>query len=293
MRILASLAIGLLITPVLALAEQTDRTDAQRTFRQLDLDRDGQLAAEEIASEHAALFARLVRTSDADDDGRLSADEFAGGLEVRRPNKPIAEKQPSRLPGADELLLLVAMMDRNADGMIEPEEPPARLRQFYQRIEERIGGNDQGQINVRQMGQAAPRLTQLALATVRRLDLDVELELALLPEKNWALVQRLDRPRQPIDVLADPAESLNLFRRLDANGDGQIVYDEVPEPFAARFDRLLARVDRNRDERISQQEMKGLSERLRFFAGRARSPRPDRNMESDSMDQQTSPRGDE
>jgi Ca2+-binding EF-hand superfamily protein len=249
-------------------------------FRQLDRNRDGQLASEEFASDHARLFARLLRTADSDGDGRLSESEFEEGLQAKRTAKPLAKKQPSRLPGADELLLLVAMMDANADSVIKLDEVPERLRPFYLRLEQRIGKGDQRQIKAREIAQAAPRLTQFALATVKQLELDVDLEIALLPDKNWALVERLDRPRLPEDVLAGAEQALELFRVLDTNGDGQVVYEEVPKQYAARFDRLLARADRNRDQRLSEREMRALSRRFRAGATQRKPQRAEADQKS-------------
>ncbi len=260
-------------------------------FRQLDLNRDGQLASEEFASDHARLFARLLRTADSDGDGRLSKSEFEEGLQAKRTAKPLAKKQQNRLPGADELLLLVAMMDANADGVIKLDEVPERLRPFYLRLEKRIGKGDQRQIKVQEIARAAPGMTQFALATVKRLEFDVDLEIALLPDKNWALVERLDRPRLPGDVLAGAEQALELFRVLDTNGDGQVVYEEIPEQYAARFDRLLARADRNRDQRLSEREMRALSRRLRTAASQRTPPRA--HADQNSMVPQESPAADE
>jgi Ca2+-binding EF-hand superfamily protein len=244
-------------------AEQAVSAEVRRMFRQLDGNQDGQLTAQEIAGEQARLFNRLLRTADLDGDGQLSLAEFDQGLEPDRPAKQFVQKQPNRLPGSDELLLLLAMMDANADGDIRFDEVPERLRPFYLRLEERIGRTEDRRIVIRQLAQASPLTTQLALATVRQLNLDVELEISLLPEKNWALFQRLDKPRMPGELLADAELGPELFHRFDANGDGQIVFEEVPEQLAARFDRLLARADRNHDERISLAEFQAMSRRLR------------------------------
>jgi len=246
--------------------EQPANTDAQRVFRQLDENHDGQLVSGEFSAEQKSLFARLLRTADADRDGQLSQPEFAAGLQAQRTAKPLAKKRPSRLAGADELLLLVAMMDANADGLLEQQEVPKRLRPFYLRLKRQIGKGDRRQIRAREIAQAAPRFALLALETVKRLKLDVDLELALLPEKNWALMERLDGSRRPGENFASAELALDLFDDLDTNGDGQVVAAEVPERFADRFQRLLDRGDRDGDQRLSRQEMQAIS--WRFQAAR-------------------------
>ena len=236
------------------------------TFSQLDTNQDGQLHPEEIPTDRRALFTRLLRTSDEDRNGTLSAAEFAAGVTPDRPRKPLARKAPDRLPGSDELLLLLAMLDRNADGKIGPQEPPAQLQRFYDLLKDRIGTNQQGNIVLRQVARGAPRLTQVARMYVVRAGIDVDLEYALLPEKNWQLVQKLDRPRDPAEILADPEQAMELFHRLDANGDGKVEYSEVPEQISGRFDQLAARADRDGDKMVSEDEFRRFSNRVRFFS---------------------------
>ncbi len=244
-------------------AEVEVENDPERIFRQLDTNADQSITAEEIVPGHAPLFDRLVRTADSDGNGQLSLAEFSRGLQHSRPAKPVLEKPGSRLPGADALLLLVVQMDVDADGILELQEIPSHLRFFFDRIEKRIGSNEQREINVQLLTQASPLLTQFAQKAAERLKLDVELEIALLPEKQWAMIQRLEGPRRPGRMLADPQQAKTLFRRFDANGDGKIGLDEVPEQFADRFDQLLDRADRNQDEHLSEDEMLALSRRIR------------------------------
>jgi hypothetical protein len=112
-----------------------------------------------------------------------------------------------------------------------------------------------------------------------------------LPDKNWALVERLNGPRRPGEVMADVDQSLDFFRLLDTNGDGQVVYEEVPEQFTARFDRLLARADRDRDQQISEQEMRDLSNRLRALKKRDRKPKRAKTERKSKVPQESPARG--
>lgn len=53
----------------------------------------------------------------------------------------------------------------------------------------------------------------------------------------------------------------SLFDKLDANHDGQITSDEVPQEHRRLFDRLLRRADKNSDGKLSRDEfMAGMSE---------------------------------
>ncbi len=250
----------------MAASVENPDSPAAAIFAQLDANSDGQLQLTEIPDEQQALLTRLLRTSDEDQNGTLSLEEFTVGLEPTRKNKPIAKKAPPRLPGSDELLLLLAMMDQNADGRITSQEPPELLRPFYKILRDRIGANEKGTVILRQVARGAPRLTQAAKMYVTRQGIDVDLEYALLPEKNWKLVQDLDKPQQPGEFLADPEQAMELFKRIDANGDGKIVYEEVPEQIADRYNRLVARADSNGDEEISEQEFRQLSSRFRTFS---------------------------
>ena len=80
-------------------------------------------------------------------------------------------------------------------------------------------------------------------------------------------------PRQTPDGL-DPqrAEQLaaKVFQRRDANGDGKLTAEEMPQDRRERFQRLLARYDDDGDGAITKQQfIKALSER----AGRGNKPR--------------------
>lgn len=59
---------------------------------------------------------------------------------------------------------------------------------------------------------------------------------------------RSDEPAKP------PADRSGLFKQIDANGDGQIVSDEVPQDRRQMFERLLRRGDANSDGKLSLEE---------------------------------------
>lgn len=237
--------------------------DLRRLFQKLDTDHDRHLRADEVQTAHARLFARLLRIGDANGDGALSIAEFDHALAPVRPAKPLAEKVGNGLPGSDALLLLLVNMDANGDRAIEAKEVPPRYRPFFDQVEKIIGGEPDGRLDGPDLTRAAPRLTRAARQEAERLDIDVELELALLPEKKWALLQKMRGPYRPGDALADPKRALALFRRIDANGDGQVTLDEAPPAVADRLERLLRMADRNHDGRLSEAELLAFSRQMK------------------------------
>ena len=246
---------------------------SKQLFGLLDRNHDGWLAADEIKVEHRRLYQRLLRTSDNDQDGRLSSEEFQAGIQPQLPAKPLVKKQSNELPGANALLLLVAKMDTNSDGQIEKAEVPEAFLELFDRIEDRLGGEHDGLLDRRELTQSAPRLSQIALRIAERMDLDVEVELALLPEKKWRSVQNMLNQRSRGDVLADPKRARQLFRQLDRNGDGQITSAEVPDQIAERFELLLERADHDHNEKISESELMAVSRQLQAREANRPSPK--------------------
>jgi len=252
-NIFAVLLLFTLLAP-LALA-----TETEQLFVLLDQNQDGWLVEEEIEDQHRRLFQRLLRTADDNQDRRLSSAEFQTGLEPQLPAKLLVKKQSSELPGANALLLLLAKMDTNGNGQIEEEELPEQFLEIFQRIEDRLGGKPDGILDRRELTQAAPRLSQIALRIAERMDLDVEVELALLSEKQWRSVQKMIAPRSRGDVLADPQRARKFFHQLDANGDHQISRQEASRQLRTRFEQL----DRDGNGRLSRDELVPIVERLR------------------------------
>ena len=76
-----------------------------------------------------------------------------------------------------------------------------------------------------------------------------------------------DKKENPLDDTQ--ANRAALFDKLDANHDGQITSDEVPEEQRRLFQRLLRRADRNGDGKLSREEfLTGMTE-MEEHAGKA------------------------
>ena len=237
-------------------------SEPQDLFAALDANKNGMLETNEIGADHTRLFTRLLRTADADSDGQLALEEFEAGLQPQRQDKPLPEKREGGFPGDDALLLLIVRMDANSDRTILADEVPEELRGFFEQVQAVVGGEQDGRLSQREIIQAAPRLSLLALRYTKVHNFDVEVELALLSDEQFALVERMQGPNRPGEMLADPKSAAEMFANLDADGNGQITADEVPPPLADRFEQLLERADQNRDGQLGKKELLTVSRRL-------------------------------
>jgi Ca2+-binding EF-hand superfamily protein len=245
--------------------------DADRLFGDLDANDDGQVTAGEVGDEQRLLFKRLARTGDADGDGKLSAEEFAAALQPVRAEKSLIEKQGSRLQGADALTVLMAKMDVNADRRIDADEVPESYRRAFEQFLRPGDGDKDGNLDAREIGKSAPRLSIIAQLAARRMGLDIPAELAKIPAEQTMAMDQMDAYARPVEMMADPAQAEQMFKRLDSNGDNQLVAEEAPGPFADRFAEMVERGDTDGDKQLSRKEFLAMSRRLAEFE----SARPD------------------
>ncbi|MEM9352710.1 MAG: hypothetical protein AAGA92_06835 [Planctomycetota bacterium] len=229
-------------------------------FQELDKDGDGLLRGEEAStadggSLEQTLLERLLRTGDADGDGALTPQEFEAALGPKRTVRPLTEKRGGRLSGADALALMVIRMDANGDGEIEEPEVPSTYRRPFLRMLEAADLDRNGVLSQQERTRRAPAMARLAERVSFFLGVDVEAELASLSDDERLRFESAQRPPRPGRNLADVEQAREYFERLDANADGVVEADEVPQPLAARFDQILTRADRNGDGKLARGEM--------------------------------------
>lgn len=234
--------------------------DAAGLFAKLDANGDGQVAADEVGDEHQLLFKRLVRTGDGNSDRQLSADEFAAALQPLRAEKAGVEKQGSRLPGADALVVLMAKMDANEDRQLEADEIPKGYDRAFDQMLTAADGDKNGRLDRKEIAQGAPRLSIVARLATARMGLDLAAEMEELPEGTMASIERMDAYQPPAGT--DPAAvkrmSRQLLKQFDQNGDGKLTAREAPPRLRQNFDRA----DADGNDRLDLQELEGVAERM-------------------------------
>ena len=121
-----------------------------------------------------------------------------------------------------------------------------------------LDANKDGQLSGDEVPEAHKRLFERLLRTS---DKDGDGKLALA-EFTAGLSETPDKPnkkdepanRERPDQADQEARPGKLFKRLDANGDGKVALDEVPEPRRDMFKKLVARGDKDGDGALSREE---------------------------------------
>lgn len=220
----------LLITTATAVA-----TEDTGLFAQLDKNKDGQVTSDEVSSTQQTFFRRALRVADRNEDGALNQAELTAATTDARPVELPGTNMNDRMANFDP-----KMLDRNSDGMITAEEVPAPLKERFQTALDRIGKDS---IAVDQL--------QSYLRGERPQDSkpdgksEGKSENRSAGGNNGESMMSMDSDDQDSRIAA-------LVRRIDANGNGRIERDEQ-----ARYPQLAAILDRNRDGRISEVEIKG------------------------------------
>jgi Ca2+-binding EF-hand superfamily protein len=214
-------------------------------FDQLDKNKDGSIAGDEVGDEQKKLFERLVRRGDKDSDGKLTKDEFVQGFQQddKQPKSgdERGERGERRGRGLDPDAMF-QRLDKNGDGKLTIEELPDQARERMGAIFERLGKDELSKDEFRRVAESRRR----------------RFEAGAGPEG--------DRPPRDGD---DERPRRGLGRRGDGPGD-----DAGPEgdadkgpngPFrrgrgmregrALRVPKLVELLDANKDQKISKDEL--------------------------------------
>ncbi|HEX5443127.1 MAG TPA: hypothetical protein VFW87_04825 [Pirellulales bacterium] len=170
------------------------------------------------------------------------ADEQAGTA-----GQPADSPQPteSAQPAA-----IFKQLDTNGDGQVTKGEAPAERKKLFKRLLRRADANGDGKLS----------------------------------EAEFIAGMNEDRPDLPAETPAGggdqyarfvQADSGEVFKRLDVNGDGKVERSELPESLRARFEPFMESFDVDRDKALSREEFDKGHALLRAQAGVGQPGKPD------------------
>jgi Ca2+-binding EF-hand superfamily protein len=223
-------------------------------FLRLDADRNGQLTAQEVSSEHRRLFERLLRQGDRDGSKSLSREEFVAGLTPNRPEKRIEGKQPAELPGADAIRWLLLSLDTDGDSTLTRGEAPENLRPAFDALVGQIDRDQNGVLSPQELTQGGRMLSNIAGRIAAQSGVDVSAELAQLEKTQGPAANRFEGRRGRAPERINLERPRQAFPQLDANGDGQLSQAEIPPELQPALGRLFQSADVDRNGQLSEPE---------------------------------------
>ncbi|MEE3284157.1 MAG: hypothetical protein VX311_06205 [Planctomycetota bacterium] len=202
-------------------------------FDQLDKNKDGVLAAEEIPAAQAKAFDRLIRIGDRNKDGRLTRQEFLSSLQPEQPVTPSRSRtrqgrSASRTSPAPSQSFV--RLDKNKDGKLSVGEFPQGVRERIAGYLKQIGKDSLNREDYAKMYQSRPVRSQ--------------------PKSSKSRSQP-PRNDQPVN---DQARRAQFFDRLDRDKDGMLTEKEFPENSRGLFTFLARRLKKKPGESISRKE---------------------------------------
>lgn len=231
--------------------------DAGKLFEQLDQNKDRQVTGDEVPDDKRRLFDRLVDQADKNGDKQLSAEEMEAGLTAADTKHGSLDDRPQRGPRGDRPRPFERLkeMDANGDGKVALDELPEQGRGMFERMLDQFDENDDDALDKAEMEQAA-RAMRERFAKGR-------------PDREGRDRPDGDERRRP-DGERRPGRGkrggpdgphpdhhgpggpppAQLFRSLDANGDGRIDGEEI-----SRAAEALKALDRDGDGAVTPQEI--------------------------------------
>lgn len=190
-----------------AMAAEGD--NAGELFDKLDVNKDGQITAEEVPEEHRAHLDRLLRKADKDENKSLSKEEWEAA------HKPDAEPEVGGAPGKEGRPnpgQMFERMDANKDGKLQKSEisadAPPKVREMLDKVFEKAGKDE---LSREELLSSIGKMTK-------------------------------DKAGPPGGKGGEPSKMIERLKKLDKNGDGKVTADEFPTEGAERLQGLMSKI---------------------------------------------------
>lgn len=298
-------------------AKKPEAAPQEEVFQKLDKNSDGKLVPDEIPEEQGRFFDRLVRLGDKDDNGELTKAEFDAAM--KRDDAPVQgggfDRGGPGGPGGWPMIdfkQMLERLDKNKDGKISkdeaPEEGPGRmLREMMTRQnKDSLTADDFERARAAFGGAGAPGAGGRPAPGefLKQLDKnnDGKLQKDELPEpmreRFGRVFEKLGKDElsredfgRALAELGPPPGAPGAggrmnespedrFKRMDANSDGKVTLDEIPEQFR---DRVKPMFERAKKETLTLDDMKAFAQAREGDARREgdRKPEGDRPREGE------------
>ena len=246
--------------------------EAEALFQKLDKNEDGKLSKDEVPEEQTRFFERLVRLGDADKDGSLTKNEFQqANKPEEKTNAPVGGRGDGSAGRGGDPKQRFEMMDKNKDGKVTLDEVPEQFRDRLKPAFERLGKTELTLEDFAKLpapgGMGGPggqrpdpkesfkqfdkngdgKLTKDELPEPLRERIGQVFERlgkTELTQEEW--VQAAGRfMGQAGGAGGQRPEPGAAFKRLDANGDGKLTKDELPDDMRERMAPLFERLGKS------------------------------------------------
>ena len=209
-------------------------------FGKLDQNHDGTITADEIPESQGSFFRRALRVADRNEDGTLTREELAVAL---------TDPKPIQLPGANLGNRMAGMdfkqFDKNGDGKLTIDEVPAPVKERFQQLFDRVG---QKEIPIDMIARYMAGERPTKDSDTRKMDAMKASDKSESMKSDLPEIKSSDTKKKP----DDRAEGLQtLIQQLDRNRDGKLSKEELPP----RMKEFADRMDANGDGIIDAKEM--------------------------------------
>lgn len=230
-------ATALLVSPLImspTLTAQAPGGPQPRIFLlALDTDRDGQLAAAEIAAASSSLLSAL----DKNHDGQITSDEYSPHIAARSDTAP---------PVSNEVFTRLMVMDKNKDGVLTKDEVPERMLPMFDRGDT----NHDGKLTADEVRAMATQSADPQGRPAGRNNAPVNL-------RTDPIMNAIDADHDGIFSASEIANASVALKTLDKDGDGMLSVEELkvrPQTARERAAHNLDEWDGDRDGFVEKSE---------------------------------------